>query len=57
MVRSHFFITIVTVDLMSPPFLYSSVGSLTSVLLVTMGRETYDDYKRNLHDREANSVH
>ncbi|KAF8488949.1 E1-E2 ATPase-domain-containing protein [Russula emetica] len=29
---------------------------LTFVLLVTMGKEAYDEYKRNLRDRETNSA-
>ena len=31
------------------------VAPLAFVLCVTMGKEAYDDYKRNLRDREANS--
>jgi hypothetical protein len=32
------------------------IAPLAFVLLVTMGKEAYDDYKRNLRDREANSA-
>ncbi|KAF8495912.1 hypothetical protein F5888DRAFT_1601643, partial [Russula emetica] len=32
------------------------ITPLTFVLLVTMGKEAYGDYKHNLHDREANSA-
>ncbi|KAF8497879.1 hypothetical protein F5888DRAFT_1599205, partial [Russula emetica] len=32
------------------------IAPLTFVLLVTVGKEAYDDYKRNLRDREANSA-
>jgi magnesium-transporting ATPase (P-type) len=32
------------------------IAPLSFVLLVTMGKEAYDDYKRNLRDREANSA-
>lgn len=31
------------------------IAPLAFVLFVTMGKEAYDDYKRNLRDREANS--
>lgn len=31
------------------------IAPLAFVLCVTMGKEAYDDYKRNLRDREANS--
>lgn len=31
------------------------VAPLAFVLMVTIGKEAYDDYKRNLRDREANS--
>ena len=31
------------------------IAPLAFVLTVTMGKEAYDDYKRNLRDREANS--
>ena len=42
----------------SPPsgFLVTYIAPLAFVLLVTMGKEAYDDYKRNLRDREANSA-
>jgi len=50
-------------DILIPPPLHRSVGFLITyiaplafVLLVTMGKEAYDDYKRNLRDREANSA-
>jgi magnesium-transporting ATPase (P-type) len=41
-----------------PPsgFLVTYIAPLAFVLLVTMGKEAYDDYKRNLRDREANSA-
>jgi len=32
------------------------IAPLAFVLLVMMIKEAYDDYKRNLRDREANSV-
>jgi phospholipid-translocating ATPase len=32
------------------------IAPLAFVLLVIMGKEAYDDYKCNLHDREANSA-
>lgn len=37
-------------------FLVTYIAPLAFVLLVTMGKEAYDDYKRNLRDREANSA-
>ncbi|KAF8548430.1 phospholipid-translocating P-type ATPase [Imleria badia] len=36
-------------------FIITYVAPLAFVLCVTMGKEAYDDYKRNLRDREANS--
>ncbi|KAG9009265.1 putative aminophospholipid-translocase [Tulasnella sp. JGI-2019a] len=36
-------------------FIVTYVAPLAFVLMVTMGKEAYDDYKRNLRDREANS--
>jgi phospholipid-translocating ATPase len=36
-------------------FIVTYVAPLAFVLCVTMGKEAYDDYKRNLRDREANS--
>ncbi|KAI0354190.1 protein transporter [Trametes cingulata] len=36
-------------------FIITYVAPLAFVLTVTMGKEAYDDYKRNLRDREANS--
>ncbi|KAI0830346.1 protein transporter [Trametes gibbosa] len=36
-------------------FIVTYVAPLAFVLSVTMGKEAYDDYKRNLRDREANS--
>ncbi|KIJ61190.1 hypothetical protein HYDPIDRAFT_138015 [Hydnomerulius pinastri MD-312] len=36
-------------------FIFTYVAPLAFVLCVTMGKEAYDDYKRNLRDREANS--
>ncbi|KAH9957866.1 hypothetical protein BJV74DRAFT_880134 [Russula compacta] len=38
-------------------FLVMYIAPLSFVLLVTMGKEAYDDYKRNLRDLEANSAH
>ncbi|OBZ74307.1 putative phospholipid-transporting ATPase IIB [Grifola frondosa] len=40
-----------------PPagFIATYIAPLAFVLCVTMGKEAYDDYKRNLRDREANS--
>lgn len=37
-------------------FIATYVAPLAFVLSVTMGKEAYDDYKRNLRDREANSA-
>ncbi|KAH8826760.1 hypothetical protein DL96DRAFT_1498140 [Flagelloscypha sp. PMI_526] len=37
-------------------FILTYIGPLAFVLFVTMGKEAYDDYKRNLRDREANSA-
>ncbi|KAI6140891.1 putative cation-transporting ATPase [Pisolithus tinctorius] len=36
-------------------FIFTYVAPLTFVLRVTIGKEAYDDYKRHLRDREANS--
>ncbi|KAL1943316.1 hypothetical protein VTO73DRAFT_4391 [Trametes versicolor] len=36
-------------------FIMTYVAPLAFVLMVTIGKEAYDDYKRNLRDREANS--
>ena len=36
-------------------FIIMYVSPLAFVLCVTMGKEAYDDYKRNLRDHEANS--
>ncbi|KAF7315289.1 Phospholipid-transporting ATPase [Mycena indigotica] len=36
-------------------FIITSIAPLVFVLSVTMGKEAYDDYQRNLRDREANS--
>ncbi|KDQ11220.1 hypothetical protein BOTBODRAFT_35523 [Botryobasidium botryosum FD-172 SS1] len=36
-------------------FIVTYVAPLAFVLTVTMGKEAYDDYKRNLRDRDANS--
>ncbi|KAJ8519306.1 hypothetical protein ONZ45_g3743 [Pleurotus djamor] len=36
-------------------FIFTYIAPLAFVLFVTMGKEAYDDYKRNLRDREANS--
>ncbi|KAG8882971.1 putative aminophospholipid-translocase [Tulasnella sp. 331] len=36
-------------------FIVTYVAPLAFVLMVTMGKEAYDDYKRNLRDKEANS--
>ncbi|KAI0042746.1 phospholipid-translocating P-type ATPase [Auriscalpium vulgare] len=37
-------------------FIATYIAPLAFVLVVTMGKEAYDDYKRNLRDREANSA-
>ncbi|KLO13604.1 protein transporter [Schizopora paradoxa] len=37
-------------------FLTTYIAPLAFVLAVTMGKEAYDDYKRNLRDKEANSA-
>lgn len=37
-------------------FLTTYIAPLAFVLTVTMGKEAYDDYKRNLRDKEANSA-
>ncbi|KAL1741990.1 hypothetical protein HDZ31DRAFT_84446 [Schizophyllum fasciatum] len=37
-------------------YIVTYVAPLAFVLFVTMGKEAYDDYKRNLRDREANSA-
>ncbi|KAK7684500.1 hypothetical protein QCA50_012447 [Cerrena zonata] len=36
-------------------FIATYIAPLAFVLCVTIGKEAYDDYKRNLRDREANS--
>ncbi|KAG6910363.1 hypothetical protein DXG01_011078 [Tephrocybe rancida] len=36
-------------------YIVTYIAPLAFVLFVTMGKEAYDDYKRNLRDREANS--
>ena len=36
-------------------FIVTYIAPLSFVLSVTMGKEVYDDYKRNFRDREANS--
>ncbi|KAF8154287.1 protein transporter [Crassisporium funariophilum] len=36
-------------------FIVTYIAPLAFVLFVTMGKEAYDDYKRHLRDREANS--
>ncbi|KIM43984.1 hypothetical protein M413DRAFT_433216, partial [Hebeloma cylindrosporum] len=36
-------------------FIVTYIAPLAFVLCVTMGKEAYDDYKRNMRDREANS--
>jgi len=36
-------------------FIVTYIAPLAFVLSVTMGKEAYDDYKRHLRDREANS--
>jgi phospholipid-translocating ATPase len=62
---SSFLLLLLSVDLTtpfhrfthsSPGFLVTYIAPLAFVLLVTMGKEAYDDYKRNLRDREANSA-
>ena len=40
---------------MSSGFILTYIAPLAFVLFVTMGKEAYDDYKRHLRDREANS--
>lgn len=37
-------------------FLTTYIAPLAFVLMVTMGKEAYDDYKRNQRDKEANSA-
>ncbi|KZT54722.1 phospholipid-translocating P-type ATPase [Calocera cornea HHB12733] len=37
-------------------YLVTYVAPLSIVLLVTMGKEAYDDYQRHLRDRESNSA-
>ncbi|KZP33190.1 phospholipid-translocating P-type ATPase [Athelia psychrophila] len=37
-------------------FIATYIAPLAFVLFVTMGKEAYDDYKRHLRDREANSM-
>ena len=37
-------------------FIATYIAPLAFVLFVTMGKEAYDDYKRHLRDREANSA-
>ena len=37
-------------------FILTYIAPLAFVLAVTMGKEAYDDYQRNLRDREANSA-
>ena len=41
--------------MMSSGFILTYITPLAFVLFVTMGKEAYDDYKRHLRDREANS--
>ncbi|KDQ23963.1 hypothetical protein PLEOSDRAFT_7858, partial [Pleurotus ostreatus PC15] len=36
-------------------FIFTYIAPLAFVLFVTLGKEAYNDYKRNLRDREANS--
>ncbi|KAF8651079.1 hypothetical protein AX16_004941 [Volvariella volvacea WC 439] len=36
-------------------FILTYIAPLAFVLMVTMGKEAYDDYKRHLRDKEANS--
>lgn len=36
-------------------FIVTYIAPLALVLFVTMGKEAYDDYKRHLRDKEANS--
>ncbi|KAF8064332.1 hypothetical protein FPV67DRAFT_215232 [Lyophyllum atratum] len=36
-------------------YIVTYIAPLAFVLIVTMGKEAYDDYKRHLRDREANS--
>ena len=35
-------------------FIATYIAPLAFVLSITIGKEAYDDYKRNLRDREAN---
>ncbi|KAG5637700.1 hypothetical protein H0H81_003555 [Sphagnurus paluster] len=44
-----------TVPFRPPGYIVTYIAPLAFVLFVTMGKEAYDDYKRNLRDREANS--
>ena len=37
-------------------FILTYIAPLAFVLAVTIGKEAYDDYQRNLRDREANSA-
>ena len=37
-------------------FIATYIAPLAFVLFVTMGKEAYDDYKRHLRDKEANSA-
>ncbi|KIM23917.1 hypothetical protein M408DRAFT_332096 [Serendipita vermifera MAFF 305830] len=37
-------------------FILTYIAPLAFVLAVTMGKEAYDDYKRNLRDKEANAA-
>ena len=37
-------------------FIVTYIAPLAFVLFVTMGKEAYDDYKRHLRDKEANSA-
>jgi phospholipid-translocating ATPase len=43
-------------DIVYTGFIVTYVAPLAFVLTVTMGKEAYDDYQRNLRDREANSA-
>ncbi|KAH7096890.1 aminophospholipid-transporting P-type ATPase [Auriculariales sp. MPI-PUGE-AT-0066] len=45
-----------TVPFRPPGFIVTYVAPLAFVLCVTIGKEAYDDYKRYMRDREANSA-
>ncbi|PIL25785.1 transporter [Ganoderma sinense ZZ0214-1] len=55
----NLYFLLVALSQLIPPlkigFIVTYIAPLAFVLSVTMGKEAYDDYKRNLRDREANS--